>query len=138
MRQVAAAAEAAAYQAVHDENLTLVRSESSKTGFKCVSYNKALGLRPYKLKVSGRDLGTFSTPVEAALAYARHMAAAADAIGEKIDRGGSSSGCRRAWLETLERGRRGRRLRGGGRWCGGGHASVPRRVEAHDKFLQIQ
>ena len=75
----AAAAEAAAYQAVQEENLTLVRSESSKTGFKCVSYNKALGLRPYKLKVSGRDLGTFSTPVEAALAYARHMAAAADA-----------------------------------------------------------
>lgn len=69
-----AAAEAAVLQAAADEGLTLERSEKSKTGFKCVSYNKALGKKPFKLKVEGKDIGTFAVAAEAALEYARLMA----------------------------------------------------------------
>ena len=58
------------------EGLTLVRSNTNKTGFKNLQYYKGRQkARPYQLKISldGRTehIGSYATPEEAALAYAR-------------------------------------------------------------------
>jgi len=68
------AVEAALRQAEAEE-LTLLRSESSSTGYKGVSFSSGRGAKPYQAQVrrGGRDksLGNFATVEEAALAYAR-------------------------------------------------------------------
>jgi len=69
------AAKAALHQA-EAEGLTVLRSESSSTGYKCVFFNKRGESKPYKAQVrrgAGTQvtLGYFATPEEAALCYAR-------------------------------------------------------------------
>jgi len=65
------------------EGLTLRRSESSSTGFRCVSFNSSSKNKPYQVKVwrGGNEvyLGRFTTPEEAALCYARSLEAQAAA-----------------------------------------------------------
>jgi len=61
------------------EGLTLLKSESSSTGFKGVGFNSRRKATPYQAKVK-RDgkqvaLGTFATAEEAALVFARDSAA---------------------------------------------------------------
>ena len=57
------------------EGLTLVRSESSSTGYKGVSFNNSMKIKPYHAKVQRGGtqvtLGFFATAEEAALCYAR-------------------------------------------------------------------
>ena len=75
--------------AAEDEGLELVPSSSSETGFKGVT--KHHGKYKAEVRDNGkqRHLGTFATPEEAALCYARHIGAeraaaeAAEARGEK-------------------------------------------------------
>ena len=67
------------------EGLTLLRSESSSTGYKGVHFNsKSSAIRPYQAKVQrgGKNvsLGTFATAEEAALAYARASTWASTAV----------------------------------------------------------
>ena len=66
------------------EGLTLMRSESSATGYKGVSWTKRPEAKPYCAKVtrSGKTvtLGRFATAEEAALAYARSPEAQAAAV----------------------------------------------------------
>jgi len=75
-------AEAALRQA-EAERLTLLRSESSSTGFRCVSFNSSTKSKPYQATVwrGGKtvSLGRFTTPEEAALCYARSPEAQAAA-----------------------------------------------------------
>jgi len=57
------------------EGLTLLRSESSNSGYKCVVFDSSSESKPYQVKV-GRGgkkvtLGRFATAEEAALSYAR-------------------------------------------------------------------
>ena len=57
------------------EGLTLLRSESSRTGYKCVGVISRSKSKPYKVEVQRGGklvyLGCFATPEEAALCYAR-------------------------------------------------------------------
>ena len=57
------------------EGLTLLRSESSKTGYKGVGFNNWIKTKPYQAQVTrgGKrvSLGSFATAEEAALCYAR-------------------------------------------------------------------
>ena len=59
--------------AAQTEGLELVLSPSNQTGFKCVS--KRWGRHQVMIRENGskRSLGTFVTPEEAALCYARHI-----------------------------------------------------------------
>jgi len=65
------------------EGLTLVRAESSSTGYKYVSFNNLMKTRPYHAQVTrgGKtvSLGYFATAEEAALVVARDAAAVAAA-----------------------------------------------------------
>jgi len=64
-----------ALRLVEAEGLTLLRQESSRTGYKGVSWHKRPEAKPYKAQVwrGGNNLflGYFATAEEAALAYAR-------------------------------------------------------------------
>ena len=64
-----------ALQQAEAEGLTLLRSESSNSGFKCVRFKSGNRMKPYKaeLRRGGQDvtLGLFATAEEAALCYAR-------------------------------------------------------------------
>ena len=71
-----------AVQQAETEGLTLLRSESSSTGYKWVSFRSGKS-RPYQAQVQrgGQTvyLGRFATAEEAALCNARHSAAQAAA-----------------------------------------------------------
>ena len=75
-------AEGALWQA-EAEGLTLLRSESSSTGYKGVSFDGSCKSKPYMVYVRRGGLqvtlGRFATAEEAALCYARHSAAHAAA-----------------------------------------------------------
>ena len=64
-----------AVQQAEAEGLTLLRSESSSTGYKGVGFNGRSKSKPYKAEVKrgGKNvtLGSFATAEEAALSYAR-------------------------------------------------------------------
>ena len=71
----------AALRQAEAEGLTLRRSESSKTGYKGVAFDRKMKTKPYHAQVQ-RDgkrvaLGFFATAEEAALAYARSSEAQA-------------------------------------------------------------
>ena len=70
-----------ALRLVEAEGLTLLRQESSRTGYKGVSWHKRPEAKPYKAQVwrGGKTvaLGYFATAEEAALVVARDAAAAA-------------------------------------------------------------
>ena len=88
-----------ALAAAEREGLTLVRSTTNKTGFKNLQYYKGRNKgRPYQLKLSldGRTshIGSYATPEEAALTYAR-------LIGPEARRRLQTSVVLRAQLECL-------------------------------------
>jgi len=65
----------AALRQAEVDGLTLMRSESSNSGYKGVTFSSGRPMKPYQAKVQrgGKNvsLGTFATAEEAALAYAR-------------------------------------------------------------------
>jgi len=60
--------------AAEAEDLPLIRSQKSATGFKYITHGRGGNTsRPYQLQVGGRTYGSFATAEEAALSYSRRI-----------------------------------------------------------------
>ena len=71
-QQAICPSEAEIIEIATQEGLTLVRSTTSSSGYQGVSPS---GSSAFQARCRGKSLGNFSTPHEAALAYARHIGA---------------------------------------------------------------
>ena len=72
--------EAEAHRLAEVEGLQLVPSSSSASGFKGISHNPNCSTRPFQAQINQggklHNLGYYSSAIEAALAYARHLGTA--------------------------------------------------------------
>jgi hypothetical protein len=69
-----------AEQIATEEGLTLVRSNKSSNGFRCVKFSAARGeSKPYQLVYLGKAHGRYGSAAEAALAFARLLGQAGSA-----------------------------------------------------------